>query len=353
MARATINRLSDRKAKTAKLGMHADGGGLYLRVTVGTNGVVSRYWLFRYADRRTGKDRQLGLGPLGTVSLAQARSVARECREQLLAGLDPVEQRRAQRASNALAAAKAMTFDACRDAYIAAHRAGWQNVKHAKQWTTSLATYVTPVFSHMPVAAVDTGLVLKALEPIWATKSETASRLRGRIEAILDWAKVRGYREGENPARWRGHLDKLLPAPAKVRRVKHHAALPYSELPDFMTALQKEEGIAARALEFVILTVARTGEVIGARWGEIDKADKVWTVPAGRMKAAKAHRVPLSARAIAILDEVKLLCDARDGHDEAEAFVFPGGKSGQPLSTMAFLRLLRRMKRGDLSTHGF
>jgi integrase len=187
----------------------------------------------------------------------------------------------------------------------------------------------------------------------WQAKPETASRLRGRIEAILDWAKVRGYREGENAARWRGHLDKLLPAPAKVRKVKHHAALPYSELPDFMTALQKEEGIAARALEFVILTVARTGEVIGARWGEIDKADKVWTVPAGRMKAGKVHRVPLSARAIAILDEVKLLCDARDGHDEAEAFVFPGGKSGQPLSTMAFLRLLRRMKRGDLTTHGF
>jgi hypothetical protein len=185
MARATINRLSDRKVKTAKLGVHADGGGLYVRVTAGTNDVVSRYWLFRYADRRTGKDRQLGIGPLDTVSLAQARSVARECREQLLAGLDPVEQRRARRAANALAAAKAMTFDACRDAYIAAHRAGWQSVKHAKQWTASLATYATPVFGHLSVAAVDTGLVLKVLEQIWATKSVSApSRARAAHQAV-------------------------------------------------------------------------------------------------------------------------------------------------------------------------
>src|SRR5258708_2383520 len=253
MARTTINRLSDRRARTAKAGMHADGGGLYLRVTVGKDGALNRYWLFRYAHRGTGKDRQLGIGPLDTVSLAAARAVAPECREQLLAGLDPVEQRQAQRASHALADAKAMTFDACRDAYIAAHRAGWRNTKHAKQWTATLATYVTPVFGHLPVAAIDTGLVLKVLEPIWATKSETASRVRGRIEVILDWAKVRGYRTGENPARWRGHLDKLLPARSKVRAVKHHAALPYELTGAFMLDLRGREGTAAKALHFPIL----------------------------------------------------------------------------------------------------
>ena len=339
MARATINRLSDRKAKTAKLGMHADGGGLYLRVTVGMNGVVSRYWLFRYADRRTGKDRQLGLGPLGTVSLAQARSVARECREQLLAGLDPVEQRRAQRASNALAAAKAMTFDACRDAYIAAHRAGWQNVKHSKQWTTSLATYVTPVFGHLPVAAVDTGLVLKVLEPIWATKSETASRLRGRIEAILDWAKVRGYRAGENPARWRGHLDKLLPAKAKVHKVEHWPALPHGQIGAFMADLRSRTGTAAKALEFAILTAARTDEALGATWDEIDMRAKLWAVPAERMKGGREHRVPLCDRAL------EILCGMMpDGQGSiARKYVFPGTKPGRPLSNTAMLELLRRM----------
>src|SRR5215470_9100609 len=191
--------LSDRRGRTAPAGMHADGGGLYLRVTAGKDGALSRYWLFRYADRRTGKDRQLGIGPLDTVSLAAARAAARECREQLLAGLDPVEQRQAQRATTALVDAKAMTFDACRDAYIATHRAGWRNTKHAKQWTATLTTYVTPVFGHLPVGAIDTGLVLRVLERMWATKSETASRLRGRIEAILDWTKVRGFRAGENP----------------------------------------------------------------------------------------------------------------------------------------------------------
>jgi integrase len=199
------------------------------------------------------------------------------------------------------------------------------------------------------VQAVDTSLVLKVLEPIWTAKPETASRVRGRLESILDFAKVRGERDGENPARWRGHLDKLLPAHSKVRQVEHHAALPYAELPAFLASLREQEGIAARALEFLILTAARTGEVIGAQWNEIDLLDKTWTVPAARMKAHREHRVPLSTRALAVLDEMQ----AARPDDTGDAFVFPGGKTGKPLSNMAFLMLLRRMDRGDLTAHGF
>ena len=249
--------------------------------------------------------------------------------------------------------------------YIEAHRAGWRNAKHAAQWAATLASYAEPIIGTLPVRAVDTALVMKVLEqevrdapdgrpaPLWATRPETAARLRGRIESILDWARVRGYRDGENPARWRGHLDKLLPARAKVRKVEHHAALPYSELPDFMAALRAQDGIAARALEFAILTAARTGEVIGARWSEIDIGEKLWTIPPERMKAGKEHRVPLSVKAVTILNEMKPLAQASDGSTDGSAFVFPGGKRGQPLSNMAFLMLLRRMKRGDLTTHGF
>jgi integrase len=339
MARTTINRLSDRRVRTAKAGMHPDGGGLYLRVTAGKDGVLSSYWLFRYADRGTGKDRQLGIGPLDTVSLAAARAAARECREQLLAGLDPVEQRQARRATTALVDAKAVTFDACRDAYIATHRAGWRNTKHAKQWTATLTTYATPVFGHLPVAAIDTGLVLKVLEPIWATKSETASRVRGRIEVILDWAKVRGYRSGENPARWRGHLDKLLPAKSKVRAVKHHAALPYDQMSAFMLDLHGREGTAAKALQFTILTAARTDEAISMRWDEVDQAAKLWTVPAERMKGKREHRVPLCEPALAILREMM-----PTGADNiGRKYVFRGAKPGRSLSNMAMLELIRRM----------
>src|SRR5258708_7197568 len=349
MARTTINRLSDRGARTAKAGttkagtakrrMHPDGGGLYLRVTAGTNGVVNRYWLFRYKQRGTRKDRQIGIGPLDTISLAQARATAREGREQLLAGLDPVDQRKAQRASNARADTKAMTFDACRDAYIAGHRASWGSVKHAKQWATSLATYAAPVLGILPVAAVDTGLVLKVLEPIWATKSETASRVRGRIEAILDWAKVRGYRTGENPARWRGHLAHMLPAKAKVHKVEHHPALPYEQMGGFMADLRKRPGTAARALEFAILTAARTDEVISARWDEIDMAGKLWVVPLERMKGKREHRVPLCDRALEILRMMM-----PDGQESiGRKYIFRGVKPGRPVSNRAMLDLIWRM----------
>jgi integrase len=213
--------------------------------------------------------------------------------------------------------------------YIKAHQAGWKNAKHAAQWPATLEAYVYPIF----------GLVMKTLEPIWNTKPETASRVRGRIESVLDWATARGYRQGENPARWRGHLENLLPKKSKVRQVIHHAALPYAEMPAFMAALRQQEGIGARAFEFTILTVARTGEVIGAQWSEIDFEARLWAVPAERMKANKEHRVPLSEPALAIL---RAMQELREGD-----FIFPGGRARQPLSNMAFLMLLRRMDRGS------
>jgi integrase len=341
VARA-IGRLTALKVdKTKAPGMYADGGGLYLRVTQeGT-----KNWVFRFM--LNGRPRWMGIGPLHTISLADARARAAECRRQRYDGIDPIDARRAAQQRARLDEAKTITFKKCATSYIASHKAGWRNDKHAAQWEATLATYAEPVMGKLSVQAIDTALVLKVIEPLWTTKSETAGRLRGRIESVLDWAKVRGYRAGENPARWRGHLDKLLPARSKVRRVKHHAALPYVDLPVFLISLRGQDGTAARALEFAVLTAARTGEVIGARWSEIDLAGKVWIVPAGRMKAGKEHRVPLSTRTLAILQDMQPHRHADDG------FVFPGGKQGRPLSNMAFLMLLRRVGRDDLTTHGF
>ena len=250
--------------KAMKPGMHADGGGLYLQVTA--SGAKS--WVFRFM--LNGKAREMGLGPLHTFSLAEARERARKCRKLRFDGIDPIEARKDERAGERLAAATAITFEQCAARYIEAHRAGWRNPKHASQWPNTLASYAYPVFGALPVQAIDVGLVTKALESIWHIKPETASRVRGRIEAVLDWATVRGYRQGDNPARWRGHLDKLLPQRAKLRKVEHHPALPYNEMGAFIPLLRAQEGIAARALEFLILTAARTGEVIGARWSEFD-----------------------------------------------------------------------------------
>jgi integrase len=337
----TTGRLTALKVARAKTpGMYADGGGLYLQVTE-----RGASWLYRFM--LNGRAREMGLGPLALFGLSDARAKALDARRLRHDGIDPIEARKAQRMRARLDAAKAMTFQQCAEAHIKAHRVGWRNGKHATQWEATLATYAGPIIGALPVQAIDTALVLKVLEPIWTVRSATASRLRGRIEAIVDWAKVRGYRGGENPARWRGHLDKLLPARSKVRKVEHHAALPYAELPGFLVALREHQGIAARALEFTILTAARTGEVIGARWSEVDLLDKTWTVPAGRMKAGREHRVPLPARALAILEE---MLAHRHSDDQ---FLFPGGKPGQPLSNMAFLMLLRGMGRGDLTTHGF
>ncbi len=343
MARASERLTALKVEKAKKPGMYADGGGLYLRVTP----EGARNWVLRYMlDRRP---RWMGLGPLALYGLSEARARALDARRKRHEGIDPIEARRAERARQRLDAAKAVTFKQCPESYIAAHSAGWRNGKHAGQWSATLSTYAYPVIGALPVQAVDTGLVLKVLEPIWVAKPETAGRVRGRLESILDFAKVRGYRDGENPARWRGHLDKLLPARSKVRVIEHHAALPYAELPAFLASLRGQEGIAARALEFLILTAARTGEVIGAQRNEINLFDKTWTIPAARMKAHREHRVPLSARALAILEEMQAAGDS----DAGRAFVFPGGRAGTGLSNMAFLMLLRRMGRADLTAHGF
>ena len=343
MARTT-GRLTTVKIKSAKQpGMYADGGGLYLQVS--DNGAS---WIYRYMI--AGRAREMGLGPLELFGLAEARAKALDARKLRHGGIDPIEARRAERARQRLDAAKAMTFNQCAEGYITAHRAGWRNDKHAGQWGATLATYAAPVMGSMPVQLIDTGFVTKVIEPLWTTKPETANCLRGRIEAVLDWAAARGYRTGENPARWRGHLDKLLPARSKVRKVEHHAALPYPELPGFLVALREQEGVAARALEFTILTAARTGESMGATWGEINWGEKLWTIAGTRMKGDREHRVPLCDRALTILREMK---PSDDIPNAAEQFVFSGGKPGRPLSNMAFLMLLRRMGRADLTAHGF
>ena len=337
-----VGRLTALKvAKVKRPGMYADGAGLYLQVTGDGDKRVAKSWIFRYQLRS--RAREMGLGSFATFGLAEARIKATECRRLTYDGLDPIDARRAERARIELETAKALTFKACAEQFIAAHSAGWRNAKHAAQWTATLKTYAEPVIGSLPVHRIDTALVMKILEPLWSKKPETAGRLRGRIESVLDWATVRGYRTGDNPARWRGHLDKLLPARAKVRRVKHHAALPYDHLPDFMAALRAQEGISARALEFLILTAARTGEVIGAKSEEI--RGKVWTVPAGRMKGAKEHRVPLSEPSLAIVEKMR--------KEHPGVFVFPGGKHAKPLSNMAMLALLERMGRADVTAHGF
>jgi hypothetical protein len=254
-----LNRLSAVEVKgISQKGMYHDGGGLYLQVSDGG----AKSWIYRFM--LDGRPREMGLGPLNVISLAEARKRAAECRRMRHDGIDPIEARRAQRDQKKLEAARSMTFDVCAEAYIEAHKPSWKNGKHAQQWRGSLRNYASPVFGSSPVQAIDLALVMKALEPIWKAKSETASRLRGRIEAVLDWATVRGYRKGENPARWRGHLDKLLPARAKIQKVEHHPALPYSEIGSFMEKIRGQDGIAARALEFLILTAGRTGEIIGA-----------------------------------------------------------------------------------------
>lgn len=335
----TVSRLTALKlAQTRQPGMYADGDGLYLQVTSPT----AKSWIFRYS--RAGKKREMGLGSLNAISLAEARERARICRQQLVDGIDPLAARAQDRARVATDDAKAMTFDQCAAAFIKAHAAGWRSTVHHMQWEKTLATYVSPVFGRLPVNAVDVGLVMKAIEPIWTTKPETAARVRGRIESVLNWAKARGYRSGENPALWKGHLDQLLPARSRVKAVKHHAALPYDQTAEFMARLRKQDGSPARALEFAILTAARTGEVIGAQWKEIDFTAKVWVVPAERMKSNREHRVPLSGAAL------KIFADSEK--TQLTEYVF-AGRNGGSLSNMALLMLLRRMGYPDLTAHGF
>ena len=338
-----VNRL--RALELEKLpapGFYPDGGGLYLQVT--SRG--ARSWVYRY---RAGASniRDLGLGPLRLVPLAVARAKAIDAGRLRLEGIDPIEAKRARRAQASAETARAVTFWECAESYVESHRAGWRNAKHAAQWLATLTTYAAPVAGALAVSAVDTEVVLKIIDPIWRTKPETATRLRGRVEAVLDFAKARGYREGENPARWRGHLDQILPARTKVAKVVHHAALPWREIPVFYATLEAQQGVGAAALRFAILTAARTGETIGATWPEVDFERGVWTIPAARMKAEREHRVPLSDQAMAILKPMHEMRAADDG------FVFRGQKTAKGLSNMALLAVLKRLERADLTVHGF
>ncbi len=347
MPRKLHNALTPIVVRNAGPGRHADGGGLYLRVQSGGG----RSWLFRFISG--GKARDIGLGPAagaGAVSLAEARLQARELGAQAARG-EPVEGKQAKArmaaAQSKVAALASKTFREIAEAFIDRKEGGWRNDKHRQQWRNTLETYGYPHLGNMPVSAIETVHVLAVLEPIWLEKPETASRVRGRIENVLDAAKVQGLRSGENPARWRGHLDHLLPKPEKLYR-GHHAALPYSELPALMSALRSREVITARALEFTILTVARSGEVLGATWAEVDLPNALWIIPAERMKAGKEHRVPLAERAVAILREVQPL----NSRGIKDAPLFPSNK-GSKLSVMAMSMLLRRMDMTTITVHGF
>lgn len=335
--------------KVSKPGRYGDGNGLYLLV----RSAEARFWVFRYT--RDGRMREMGLGRAGVergaVTLAEARDKAAVLHALVRNGTDPLAQREtevaAKKAAAQVAAIKAITFHTAADQYIAAHEPGWRNAKHAQQWRNTLATYAHPIFGDVPVGTIETSHVLAALEPIWREKPETAVRLRGRIESILDYARARGWRAGENPARWRGHLSQTLPPRSKIAPVQHHPALPWKEMGTFLTQLRQERGVAARALEFAILTAARSGEVRGARWKEVNLREKTWTIPATRMKAGKEHRVPLSDAAIKLLRDI-----SADATPKPDASIFKPTRS-EKLSEMALTMVLRRMNRADLTVHGF
>jgi integrase len=320
-------------------GFYADGGGLYLQIGAGQ----AKSWVYRFTLQ--GKQRYLGLGSASAVTLKRARELADAARKLRAEGIDPIEARRAERLEARVEAAKTVSFKECADAYVIAHEASWRNAKHRQQWSNTLKTYVYPVFGALPVKEVDTGLILKALEPIWLSKPETASRVRGRIECILDWATAREYRTGTNPAAWRGHLRHLLPAKSKTRKVEHHAALPFDEIPAFMADLRGRQSISARCLEFTILTAARTTEAIGATWAECKFETGIWAIRGARMKGGLEHKVPLAPAAVSLLEQ---LYERRESE-----YVFPGMRAGQPLSNMSMLKMLALTGRGDLTVHGF
>jgi integrase len=326
MARQRWNRLSARSVAAAnKPGMYADGAGLYLRVT--RDGAKS--WCLRYM--LGGEAREMGLGGLSKIGLADVRRKAAEQRLLLADKIDPIDKRKAKRAATKMEAARSMTFDQCARAYVDAHRPAWRHAKHHQQWVNSLSRHVSPLIGTLPVQTIDATLVMKVIEPLWSSRPETASRIRGRIETVLDWARVRGYREGENPARWRGHLDHLLPALSKVRKVRHYRALPHTDICAFMLELRSRSGVGAAALEFLILCAARSSEVTDARWAEIDRATRMWIVPPERMKGGRLHRVPLSDAALTVLDRMK---------DRGEEFIF-SNMCGRGLGKGALAKQLR------------
>ncbi|MCB9957979.1 MAG: integrase arm-type DNA-binding domain-containing protein [Rhodospirillaceae bacterium] len=332
--------LSARTVQTIKTpGMHADGGGLYLQVTASG----AKTWIFRYSPDGK-RRREMGLGSTSLYGLAEARQKAQDARRLVAEGIDPIEARKRQSEAQRVAKARSATFREVAAAHIEANKAAWRNSKHAAQWSATLDTYAHPVVGDLAISEIETRHVLEILQPIWTEKPETASRVRGRIEAILDAATVQGLREGENPARWKGHLNALLPPKNRVRRVTHHAAMAYADLPTFWPRLEVTDGLAAKVLMLAILTAARTQEVLGARWDEFDLDNALWTIPAERMKAGAEHRVPLSAPAVALLRKLETI---RRGD-----LVFSGQRKERPLSNMAMLMALRRLQ-VDATAHGF
>jgi integrase len=320
--------------------MHADGAGLYFFAS----SLTAASWVLRFM--LNGVPHEMGLGSYPAISLAAARETARAARAIKARGEDPIAVRKSERAKKAAEAARSMTFRSCAEAYISAHKAGWKNEKHAAQWPASLETYAYPVIGDLPVQEIDIALIHKVLDPIWNKKTETANRVRGRIEAVLDWATVRGFRQGDNPARWKGRLETQFQKRSKVQKVKHHPALPYRGISDFMARLRDDESLSSYCLRFTILTGARTGEAIGARWEEFDLHAGIWTIPASRMKGNREHRVPLSKPVVMLLDALKTIAKTGD-------FVFPGASAAKPMSNMAMLKRLKRMGRSDLTVHGF
>ena len=321
--------LSARKVDTATPGRHGDGRGLFLYVKP----AGARSWVLRYQVQ--GRRRDLGLGAYPDVSLAMARDRAAEARRLIAEGGDPIAKKRQ---------AKPKIFRDAALELIESKRSGWKNAKHAAQWTSTLETYVFPKIGALQVAKIETADVIATLTPIWSEKPETANRVRQRIEAVFDYASALGIRSGDNPARWRGHLDHLLPKPKKVRAVKHHPALSHADISEFMADLSARQGVAARALAFTILTAARTGETRGMTWAEVDLDAKVWTIPAERMKAGKEHRVPLTDAVVALL--------GTEGDDAALVFGSET-KAGKPISNMSMTAVLRRMGRDGITVHGF
>jgi len=337
----------ERAGRAAKKpGLHLDSDGLYLRVSKGSKSskTTASSWVFRYMLNR--KAREMGLGSYPGVSLVTARKLAEEARSLKGRAIDPIEAREAARVAQRVEDARSITFRECAKTYLAAHQDKWKNAKHAKQWHATLEAHVMPTLGSLPVSDIDRALVIKVLEPIWTVIPETAARVRGRIEAILDWAEMRDYRSGVNPAAWKGKLDKVFPAKSTVRAVKHHAALPYAELPSFFALLSEEDGTGAQALAFTILTVARTTEATCSQWPEVDMTGAVWTAPGERMKGGREHRVPLPAAAMKILRHQHKVTGGT-------GYIFPGLKPKKPLSNMAMLKVLERMGRDDLTVHGF
>ena len=337
----SLNRLTALKVARAKApGMYADGGSLYLRVADGG----SKQWIFRYVAN--GRLRDMGIGPVHTLSLAEARERATEARKLRLDGIDPIAHKRARRAALAAADAKAMTFRQCAEGFIRDNEAKWTNAKHRREWEGTLSQYVYPALGSLPVAAIDTPLVLKVIKPLWERVPETASRVRGRIENVLGWATVHHYRTGDNPARWQEHLEHALPARSDIpdAKVEHHAALPYEQVAAFMAKLRQNSSVGARCTEFITLTAARVSEAAAATWPEIDFVARVWTVPADRIKGRLEHRVPLSAAAIAVLKQQAAI--------RQSDYVFPGARNGRPVSENTPNRLAKLAAGADITAHG-